>query len=173
MALTIDTSHSEIAFVVRHMVVAKVRGYFTKWSGTAEMTGDDFSTAKLDITIDAGSIDTREEKRDGHLKSADFFDVEKHPNLRFVSKKIEKKGGADYAIVGDLTMRGVTKEVTLAAEVAPAGKDPWGNQRIGLSATAKIDRTQWGLVWNQAIELGNVLVSNEVVLEINGQMIKA
>lgn len=173
MPYTIDASHSEIGFVVRHMVVAKVRGHFAKFDAKLDMSGDDFSTATIDVSIDAASIDTREEKRDAHLRSADFFDAEKHPTLRFVSKSVTKKSATDYAIVGDLTMRGVTKEVTLEAEVAPAGKDPWGNQRIGMSARGKVDRTQWGLTWNQALEMGGALVGHEVTLEIDGEIIKS
>ena len=173
MPYTIDNSHSEIGFVVRHMGVAKVRGHFSKFDAKVDMKGDDFSTATLDVSIDAGSIDTREEKRDAHLRSADFFDAEKHPTLRFVSKAVTKKSATDFAILGDLTMRGVTKEVTLEAEVAPAGKDPWGHQRSALAARGKVDRTQWGLNWNQALEAGGVIVGHEVTLEIDGEIIKS
>jgi polyisoprenoid-binding protein YceI len=171
MALVIDTSHSEVGFSVRHMVIAKVRGYFTKWSATIEAPNDDLEKAKLTVSIDAASIDTREAKRDAHLRSADFFDADQHPKLEFVSTKIERSGDR-YSVTGDLTIRGVTKPVVLAVESLGSGKDPWGNTRLGFSARATIARKEWGLNWNQALELGGVLVGEDVTLEIEAQVIK-
>lgn len=173
MPYTIDNSHSEIGFVVRHMVVAKVRGHFSKFDAKVDMKGDDFSTATLDVSIDAGSIDTREEKRDAHLRSADFFDAEKHATITFRSKSAEAKGAGEIEVRGDLTIHGVTKEVVLAVEgpTAPA-KDPWGNERIGASASTKIKRTDFGLVWNVALEAGGILVGEDVKIALDVSLIK-
>lgn len=168
----IDTSHSEIGFTVRHMVVAKVRGQFKTWTGSVALEGEDFTTAKVNVEVDVASIDTREEKRDGHLKSADFFDVEKHPKLTFASTKVEKKGER-YAVHGDLTIHGVTKGVTLDAEFLGKGKDPWGNDRLAFSAETQIDRKDFGLTWNQALEAGGVLVGEKVTITTEVQLVAA
>lgn len=169
---TIDTSHSEIGFTVRHMVVAKVRGQFKTWTGTVELDGDDFTTAKVKVDVDVASIDTREEKRDGHLKSADFFDVETHPKLTFESTKVEKKGDK-YAVHGNLSLHGVTKAVTLDADFLGKGKDPWGNERLAFSAETHIDRKDFGLTWNQALEAGGVLVGEKVSIATEVQLLAA
>jgi polyisoprenoid-binding protein YceI len=168
----IDAVHSSIGFTVRHMVVAKVHGQFTKWAGTLELDPGQLTTSKVDITIDAASIDTRDEKRDGHLKSADFLDVEKQPNITFKSKLIEKKGNDAYRMMGDLTIRGVTRDVVLDVEFGGRAKDPWGGDRMGFTAKGKIDRKDFGAKWNAALETGGVLVGDTVDLTIEIEAVK-
>jgi len=175
MALTtynIDGAHSSIAFSVRHMVFAKVRGQFTRWEGAVAFDDADPSRSSVEATIDAGSIDTHEAQRDGHLKAADFLDVEKFPKIAFKSKRFEAAGKDRYRIVGDLTIKSATKEVTLDTEHLGGGKDPWGNQRIGVSAKTTIDRGDFGLKWNQALETGGLLVGEKVEIEIDLELTK-
>ncbi len=169
----IDTAHSGIHFTVRHMVISKVRGAFERWQGSLDFDEKQPERSKVSVRIDAASIDTREEKRDAHLRSADFFDVARHPELRFESTKVEKLGGERYRVAGDLTIRGVTKPVTLETELLGGGKDPWGNQRIGFSAHTKINRKDFGLSWNQALEAGGVLVGENVEIALDVQAVKA
>src|SRR6188768_771395 len=169
----IDTSHSGIHFSVRHMVIAKVRGAFDRFSGVVELDEANPEASKVSVRIEAASIDTREEKRDAHLRSADFFDVEKYPELTFTSTKIEKLGGDDYRVTGDLTIHGVTKEVVLDAESLGAGKDPWGNDRIAFSAKTAVNRKDFGLTWNQALETGGVLVGEKIEISLDVQAVKA
>jgi polyisoprenoid-binding protein YceI len=168
---TIDNSHSDVGFSIRHMVFAKVRGHFTKW--TAELAFDEGNPSKSSVTatIDVGSIDTREEKRDGHLKSPDFFDVAKFPQMTFKSKKVEAAGSKRYKVTGDLTIRDVTRPVVLEVEELGAGKDPWGNERIAFNAKTSIERSDYGLKWNQALETGGVLVGEKVEIEIDVEVI--
>src|SRR5260221_13903361 len=156
MRWNIDASHSTAEFSVRHLMISNVRGRFGALTGTIDYDPDHPEQTVLDVTIDATSIDTRDDKRDAHLRSADFFDVEKFPQLTFKSKRVRKTDDG-FEVVGDLAMHGVTKEVTLAVEgpTAPS-KDPWGNTRIGASAHAKINRRDWGLHWNAALETGGV-----------------
>ena len=168
----IDTSHSGVHFSVRHMVIAKVRGAFDEFSGTVELDEANPAASKVSVRIDAASIDTREEKRDAHLRSADFFDVENYPELTFTSTKVEKADDG-YRVTGDLTIRGVTKEVVLAAESLGAGKDPWGNDRIAFSATTAVNRKDFGLTWNQALETGGVLVGDKIEISLDVQAVKA
>jgi len=161
----IDTSHSSIHFSVRHMMIAKVRGAFNAWSGSIAFDDANVSASKIQGEIDVASIDTAEPKRDGHLKSPDFFDAEKFPKITFASKKLE--GSADkFKVVGDLTLHGVTKEVSFDVAREGAGKDPWGNQRVAFSARGSLNRTDFGLKWNQALEAGGVLVGEKVDFEI-------
>lgn len=164
MTLTwkIDETHSGIHFTVRHMVVAKVRGAFTRWDARLDLDETDLTRSRVELTIDASSIDTRNAQRDGHLRSADFFDVEKFPELKFTSKRIERAGDDQFTVVGDLTIHGVTREVALAAELGGFARDPWGNQRAAFSGKATIDRKEFGLTWNQLLETGGVLVSDKV-----------
>jgi polyisoprenoid-binding protein YceI len=164
----IDSTHSSILFSVRHLVIAKVHGKFTKFSGTLSAEGGKLSGTK--VSIDASSIDTAEPQRDGHLKSADFFDVAKFPTVEFVSKRVEGTGKA-FAIVGDLTMHGVTNEVKLAVESEGSAKDPWGNERQAYSAKASLNRTDFGLKWNQALEAGGVLVGEKIEITLEVQAI--
>lgn len=168
----IDLTHSEIGFTVRHMMFAKVRGQFKSWSSSIGFDGQDPTKATIEVQVDTASIDTREDKRDGHLRSADFFDAEKFPKMIFKSKRIERAGDAEYKVVGDLTIRDVTREITLDVEQTGSGKDPWGNQRLGFSAKAAIQRSDWGLKWNQALEAGGVLVSEKVDIHVEVQLVE-
>jgi polyisoprenoid-binding protein YceI len=173
MRWNIDPTHSTAEFSVRHLMITNVKGRFGALSGTVDYDAANPEASKINVTIDATSIDTRDEKRDGHLKSADFFDVEKFPTLTFVSKKVTKDGDTLNA-VGDLTMHGVTKEITLEVDTPSApGKDPWGNTRIGSSAHAKINRKDWDLGWNAALETGGVLVGEQVKINIEVSLTEA
>jgi polyisoprenoid-binding protein YceI len=169
----IDATHSGINFTIRHMVVAKVRGRFAKYSGTVQLDEADLTRSVVEATIDASSIDTGTPQRDEHLRSADFFDVAKFPELRFRSTRIEKVEDALYRVVGELTIRDVTREVSLDVEYGGQAKDPWGNARIGLVAKTAIDRKDFGLKWNQALEAGGVLVADRVDIELDVQAVKA
>ncbi|MGZ3420378.1 MAG: YceI family protein [Polyangiales bacterium] len=170
MAWEIDNSHSQITFTVRHMVFAKVRGSFKSWTAKLDLE-EDVAKSAVEVSIDANSIDTNEPKRDGHLRSADFFDAETFPTLLFKSKKVEKKGD-NLAILGDLTIRGVTREVTLDAEETGRGKDPWGQPRIAFAAHTTIKRGDWGLKWNQALEAGGVLVGEDVRIDVDVEAVR-
>lgn len=168
----LDVTHSAIHFFVRHMVISKVHGRFAKWTGVLELDEQELTRSSVDVRIDAASIDTQVADRDAHLRSADFLDVAKHPEIRFTSKRIEKDGEG-YRVVGDLSLHGVTREVVLAAEFAGLGKDPWGNTRAGFSAKASLDRKEFGLVWNAALETGGVLVGEKVEIAIELEAVKA
>jgi polyisoprenoid-binding protein YceI len=168
----IDTSHSTADFVVRHMVVSKVRGTFHKWSGAIQLDTEDFSKSKVSAKFEVGSIDTRDAQRDGHLKSADFFDVEKHPEMTFTSTKVT--GNPEkFDVTGPLTIRGTTHEVTLHVEGLGTGKDPWGNTRNGYSAKTSISRKDFGMTWSQALETGGVLVGDKIEIELEIQAVQA
>ncbi len=169
----IDTSHSGVHFTVRHMVISKVRGAFDRWQGVVDFDEQDPAKSKVSVRIEAGSINTREEKRDGHLRSPDFFDVEKHPELTFTSTRVEKLDGDEYRVTGDLTIRGVTRPVVLAVEHLGGGKDPWGNERIGFAAHTTINRKDFGLNWNVALETGGVLVGDKIEIALDVQAVKA
>jgi polyisoprenoid-binding protein YceI len=169
----IDTAHTGISFSVRHMVVSKVRGRFAKYSGSLRIDEDDMTRSGVEVTIDAASLDSGVPERDTHLRSPDFFDVEKFPELRFRSKRIEKVEDARYRLVGDLTIRDVTRELSLDFEYGGRAKDPWGNERAGFVASAALDRKDFGLKWNQALEAGGVLVGDRVDIEIEVQAVKA
>jgi polyisoprenoid-binding protein YceI len=163
-----DLSHSSVNFHVRHLMVSKVHGRFSKWTGTLALDEQDLTRSSLDVTIDATSIDTKDEKRDAHLRSPDFLDVEKFPTLTFKSTSITRDGDDEYKVVGDLTIHGVTKQVTLAVEGGSIVKDPWGGTRTGFSAKTAINRKEFGLGWNVALEAGGFLVGDklEITLEI-------
>ena len=172
MRWTIDPSHSTAEFAIRHLMITNVKGRFGALTGFVNYDPEKPDATTIEATIDAISIDTRDEKRDAHLKSADFFDVEHHPKLTFKSNKVTKTGDG-FTAVGDLTMHGVSKEVTLNVEVPSAPtKDPWGNTRIGTSATGKINRKDWGLNWNAALEAGGVLVGEQVKLSLEVSLIQ-
>lgn len=173
MAWNLDPNHSSIEFNARHMVFAKVKGSFDDFDVDAVVDETDLSASQATVTIDAASINTREENRDGHLRSADFLDVENHPKITFVTKQIRPKGGHDYDIKGDLTLRGVTKEVTFESEIGGPLADPWGNKRISISGETKVNRKEWGLNWNAAIEAGGVLVGDSITLQIDAELVKA
>lgn len=173
MTYTIDPAHSTLGFTVRHMMIAKVRGSFTDYEATAELNADDLTKSRVEATIAVASIDTGQADRDQHLRSADFFDAEAHPTMRFVSTSIEDRGDGRYALHGDLTIKDATKPITLDVEATGPAKDPWGNTRFGFSLTGALDRDAFGLTWNQALETGGVLVGNEVKLEAEIQVMRA
>ncbi len=162
---TIDNAHSAVEFAVKHMMFATAKGRFGTVSGTISLDNENVANSSVDVTIDATSIDTRDEKRDGHLKSADFFDVENHPVITFKSTQVEPKGD-DLKVTGDLTIRGVTQPVVLDAEFNGQGTNPWGAQVISYSATTKINRKEFGLTWNASLETGGVLVGEDVKISI-------
>jgi polyisoprenoid-binding protein YceI len=169
----IDSSHTSVEFTVRHMMISNVKGQFQKTTGTITANGNDPASAKIDVTIDASSVDTRVERRDAHLKSPDFLDVAKFPTITFKSTKVEADGPGKWKVTGDLTIHGVTKPVVL--EVEGSGEpihDPMGNTRAGASATTKIKRSDFGLTWNKALETGGVMVGDEVAISIDVEAIK-
>jgi polyisoprenoid-binding protein YceI len=167
----LDTAHSAIGFSVRHMVVAKVRGRFGSWSGQLDFDPEDLVKSRVSVEIEATSIDTGVADRDAHLKSPDFLDAESFPTLSFRSTRVESTGGNQYRIFGELTIRDVTKEVVLDAVYADAGKDPWGNERVAFSASTSVNRKDYGLTWNQALEAGGVLVGDKVEIDIEVQAV--
>lgn len=168
---TVDPTHSEVGFKVKHMMFTNVSGRFGTFNGSAETEGDNFENAKIDFEADVTSIDTNNADRDNHLKSGDFFDAEQHPKLTFTATEM-KKDGDDYKLTGDLTVHGVTKPVTLNVEYGGIAKDPWGNEKAGFSINGKLNRKDYGLTWNAALETGGVLVSDEVKLNIELQLVK-
>jgi len=170
----LDPAHSVAEFKVKHMMISNVKGQFTGITGVLSLDEGAIANSKVEATIDASSIHTREPQRDAHLKSADFFDVEKFPTLSFRSTRVTVAGDGELAVTGDLTMHGVTKEVVFTVEgPTPPAKDPWGNSRIGLSAVAKINRKDFGLTWNAALEAGGILVGEEVTITLDVQFVKA
>jgi polyisoprenoid-binding protein YceI len=169
----IDPGHSTVGFTVRHMTISSVGGQFDKFAGSITAKGNDPASVSIDVTIDTASIDTRSSDRDADLKSANFLDVAKYPTMTFKSKKIEAAGPGKYNVVGDLTLHGVTKEVTLAVETTGAPiKDPWGNMRAGATATTTINRKDFGLTWNKMIEAGGAVVGDAVAVEIDVEAVK-
>jgi len=170
----IDPAHSVAEFKVKHMMISNVKGQFAKVSGVLNFDETDLSKSHVEASIDAASINTREEQRDAHLKSADFFHVEQHPTLSFKSTRITQVGDGELKVAGDLSIRGVTRNVVFTVEgPTPPAKDPWGNTRIGLSATTKINRKDFGLIWNAALETGGILVGDEVTITLDVQFVKA
>jgi polyisoprenoid-binding protein YceI len=171
---TIDPVHSHAEFKVKHMMITNVKGRFTDIKGTLEFDQADVTKSKITATIAAASIDTHNADRDTHLKSADFLDVEKFPTLSFTSTRITKAGAGELKVEGDLTIRGVSRPVVFEVEgPSEPGKDPWGNMRIGWSATAKINRKDFGLTWNAALETGGLLVGDEVTISLDVQAVKS
>jgi polyisoprenoid-binding protein YceI len=169
----IDPAHTNVEFSVRHMMISNVKGQFQKTSGTITINGNDPTSAKIDATIDAASINTRVDKRDAHLKSPAFLDVDKFPTITFKSTKVEAAGPGKWKVSGDLTLHGVTKPVVLDVEgTGTPITDPMGNTRAGASATTKIDRKDFGLVWNQPLETGGVMVGDDVAISIDVEAIK-
>jgi polyisoprenoid-binding protein YceI len=164
MKWTLDTTHSAAEFAVKHLMISTVKGHFKTFTGTGE-TNDDGTLKSAELTIDVGSVNTNVEARDNHLKSADFFDAEKFPQIIFRSTKIEQKG-ADITLTGDLTMHGETKPVTLKGELASAVTDPWGNSRTALAVSTKVNRKDWGLHYNMALETGGWVVGDEVKINV-------
>jgi len=170
---TIDPDHSNIGFKVRHLMVSNVKGSFEKHTGTVEINDKDITKSRVEVAIDTNSINTNVQKRDEHLRSADFFDVVKFPSMNFVSKKIVKAGKDKLKVTGDLTLHGVTREVVLEVEgPSQESKDPWGNIRRGATASTKINRKDFGLVWNKALETGGVAVGEEITITLEIEMIR-
>jgi len=166
----IDPAHSAAEFKVKHMMISNVKGKFSGISGVLHRVDADHTESSLEVSIDVSTVNTQDAQRDGHLKSPDFFHVEKFPSMTFKSTHIEKKGDG-FAVTGDLTIHGVTKQVVLnVEEVSEPAKDPWGNTRIGLTATAKINRKDFGLNWNAPLETGGVLVGDEVKINLEVEL---
>lgn len=169
----IDPEHSNVGFKVRHLMVSNVKGSFEKFSGVVDINEKDITKSKVSVSIDTNSINTNVQKRDEHLRSADFFDVAKFPTMTFVSKKIAKAGKDKLKVTGDLTLHGISKEVVLEVEgPAKESKDPWGNLRSGATASTKINRKDFGLVYNAVLETGGVAVGEEVAISLEIEMIK-
>lgn len=168
----IDNAHSHVQFAVRHMMISTVRGEFENFEGSVDFDQDQPENSKLDIKIDAASINTREKDRDNHLRSADFFNAEEYPTLHFVSKRVEPTAEDKGRVIGDLTIRGVTREVVLDVTFHGIAKSPWGATSAGFSASTKINRKDWGLTWNQALETGGVLVGDDIKIDIEVELIK-
>ena len=170
----IDPVHTMAEFKVRHMMITNVKGHFTGVTGVLTLNEQDITKSHVEASIDAASINTREADRDTHLKSADFLDVEKFPKLTFTSTRVTRTGEGELQVEGDLTIHGVTRKVVFTVEgPTPPGKDPWGNMRIGLTATTKINRKDFGLTWNAALETGGILVGDEVTITFDVEAIKA
>ena len=170
----IDPAHSAAEFKVKHMMISNVKGSFSGLSGALTEHSDDATLSSVEAAIPVAAISTGDAQRDAHLKSADFFDAEKYPTLNFKSTRVTRKGEAEYEVTGDLTIHGVTRPATFAVEGPSApGKDPWGNTRIGLSAVAKINRKDFGLTWNAALETGGILVGEEVTIALDVEFVKA
>ena len=168
----LDPAHSSVEFSVKHMMMTTVRGRFKELTATLTGDRDHPEDAGLEVSIVAASIDTGVADRDAHLKSADFFDVANHPEITFRSRRIERKAGDRFALVGDLTIRGTSREVTLDVESSGQTKDPWGNQRAAFSAKTSVDRKAFGLTWNQALETGGVMVGDKVEIEIEVEAVR-
>jgi polyisoprenoid-binding protein YceI len=168
----LDPTHSEIQFKIRHLMITHVTGSFGKFTTDVETTDENFETAKISLTAEVESITTHNEQRDGHLKSADFFETAKYPTLTFVSTKFEKVSGEEYFLYGDMTFHGITKNIKLKVEHGGIIKDPWGNTRTGFTVEGKINRKDFGLVWNAATEAGGVVVGDEVKLHASVEFVK-
>ena len=168
----IDSSHSGIHFSVRHLVIAKVRGHFARWTGTVVAPDGDFSRGHVDVVIDASSIETGVADRDTHLKSADFFDAATFPELRFTTSRVETSAKGRLQVAGKLTIKGITKDVTLEVENHGLARDPWGNERAAFTARTSVDRKDFGLTWNQVLETGGVVVGDRVEIEIEIEAVK-
>lgn len=162
----LDAAHSELLFKVKHLMIANVKGEFRKFN--AEILGDDFTTAPIRVTVDTGSVFTNNDDRDNHLRSADFFDAANHPEMVFESTALSSKGSGNYELTGNLSIRGISREVKLQVEFGGVNKDPWGNEKAGFSVEGVLNRKDWNLNWNAALETGGVLVSDEV--RISGEI---
>ncbi len=168
----VDGAHSAVNLAVRHMVISKVRGHFTKWNAKLQLDTAELTRSSVEADIEAASIETGMADRDAHLRSPDFLDAAKYPTLRYRSRRVEAASKDRLRVVGDLTIRDVTREVVLDVEYGGQGKDPWGNTRVGFTATASLNRKDFGLTWNQALETGGVLVADRVDIEIELQAIQ-
>ncbi len=168
---SIDPVHSRVGFAVRHLGIATVRGHFGSFEGSFEI-GDELDSAKVYGSVEAASVDTQEQQRDDHLRSADFFDVERFPRIEFESREIRPLDEDSFEIVGDLTMHGVTREISLSAEILGTESDPWGNERVGVEARGELNRKDYGMTFNQVLGSGNVLVSDKVKLVLEASVVK-
>lgn len=168
----LDAAHSEITFKVKHMMVANVTGRFNEYNVEADVNEEDFTQSKVSFTAKVASVDTGSEDRDNHLRSADFFDAENHPEMTFVSTSISKVDDENFKMEGNLTIRGTEKPVSLQVELGGFGKDPWGNTKAGFTIAGKINRKEWGLNWNAALEAGGVLVAEDVRINCEVQLMK-
>ena len=169
----IDAAHSRFGFVARHAMVTKVRGAFNDFEGKAVIDGEHPQNSSVEVTLQVASIDTRNAQRDGHLRNNDFLDAENYPVITFRSTAIEHEGGNDFGVTGDLTIKGVTKQITIPLEFQGAATDPFGNHRIGFEGSVTINRKDWGVNWNAALETGGVLVSEKVTLEFEISAVKS
>jgi len=168
----LDPTHSELSFKIRHLMISNVSGSIKDFQVSAETRDDDFSTAQISVVGDMASVSTNQEQRDTHLRTADFFEVEKHPQFQFKSTRIEKAGDGTFALYGDLTLKGITKPVQLNVEFNGIAKDPWGNQKAGFLITGRINRSEWGVNFNGVLETGGVMLSDEIKINSEIQMIK-
>jgi polyisoprenoid-binding protein YceI len=169
----IDPAHTNVAFKIRHLTIANVKGTFAKFSGTVDIDDQDITKSRIDVTIDTASIGTNVQKRDDHLRSADFFDVATYPTMTFVSRKIVSAGQDKLTVTGELTLRGVTREVVLDVEgLSPEVKDPWGGVRRGASASARINRKDFGVSWNEVLEGGGLAVGEDVAISLEVELVK-
>jgi polyisoprenoid-binding protein YceI len=166
---TIDPAHTEVEFAVKHMMIATVKGRFSNIKGAVELP--DVGEPKVEVTIGVASIDTRQEQRDAHLRSPDFFDVERYPEMRFVSTKTESAANG-WTVTGELTIKGITRTVTLDVTNEGTARDPWGKERMGVTASTKVDRREFGLTWNAALEAGGFLVGDDIKISVNGELVK-
>jgi polyisoprenoid-binding protein YceI len=169
----IDASHSTIGFVARHAMIAKVRGAFNEIEGAGHFDADDPTRSTLEVVIRTASVDTHNADRDGHLRSADFFDVDNHPTMTFTSTGVEAVDESTYAVTGDLTIKGITRPVVFDVQLGGTAVDPWGNTRLGLEGSAVVNRKDWDLTWNTALDAGGVLVGEKVTLEFEISAVKA
>jgi polyisoprenoid-binding protein YceI len=170
----LDPAHSTAEFKVKHMMISHVKGSFSGLSGSLTLHEPEHTLTRVEASIDVATVNTHDAQRDGHLKSADFFDVEKFPAMTFESTRVEPKRAGDFTVTGDLTLHGVTRTLAFSvSDVSQCAKDPWGNTRVGLSATAKINRKDFGLNWNAALETGGILVGEEVTITLEVQFIQA
>lgn len=169
----VDPAHSSIEFTIRHMMIAKVKGAFHTFEANIEADPTDLTTADVQFSIDLSSIDTRNNDRDAHLRTADFFDVENNPKMTFQSTQITKKGDGEYSVTGNLNLHGVTRTETFSVTFEGEGKDPWGNEKVGFSGQGSLKRSDYGLTWNAALETGGVLVGDEVKILLEIEASKA
>jgi polyisoprenoid-binding protein YceI len=169
---TIDPTHSRVGFVARHAMVTKVRGSFNDFAGTGRLDSEDPAASRVELVIQAASIDTRNADRDAHLRSNDFFDMETHPDIRFTSTAVEALGADTYRVTGDLTIKGITKPVTVDFEFTGSATDPFGNDRVGFEGSTAVNRKDWGVTWNAPLEAGGILVSEKVTLEFEVSAIR-
>lgn len=169
----LDPAHSEIAFKAKHLMITNVKGVFKEFDASIYTTGENFMTAEIDLWINAASLDTGSADRDAHLRSADFFDVENHKQINFVGNTYERVDHDNYILYGDLTIKGITRQIKLDVEFSGVMKDPWGNEKVGFALNGKINRKDWELNWNAALEAGGVLVSDEIKISAEIQLIRA